>query len=260
MNYQMRLSHRKGLSRLLAIFFLFFAAAWFTLGATPAEARKMDFNIPAQDLSSALKNFALETGLQMLYSSDMVKGIRSKGVTGKYEPKEVLDILLSGTGLSYHFTDPNTVTVQRKVKQKVERVAKRETKIVVAQKEEEITPKREPAEKKEEVKRPVVIEEMVVTAQKREENVQDVPMSLSVFSDIQVEDADIRDTIDLTRFTPNVLMKQNIAANLIIIRGISVPDTSVFGPAGYYVDGISYSIPYMRNFVLGFGDMCKPHI
>ena len=100
----------------------------------------------------------------------------------------------------------------------------------------------------------------MVTAQKREENVQDVPMSLSVFSDIQVEDADIRDTIDLTRFTPNVLMKQNIAANLIIIRGISVPDTSVFGPAGYYVDGISYSIPYMRNFVLGFGDMCKPHI
>jgi iron complex outermembrane receptor protein len=35
------------------------------------------------------------------------------------------------------------------------------------------------------------LETMTVTAQKREENVQDVPMSVSVFSDIELEDAGI---------------------------------------------------------------------
>lgn len=74
---------------------------------------EMDFNIPAQTLSSALKTFAEETGLQMLYSSDAVKGIRSSRVKDRYQPKDALNILLGGTGLSFKFTDSNTVVVQK---------------------------------------------------------------------------------------------------------------------------------------------------
>ena len=54
---------------------------------------EMDFNISAQTLSSALKAFAEETGLQMLYSSDAIKGIRSSRVNGRYQPKDALNIL-----------------------------------------------------------------------------------------------------------------------------------------------------------------------
>ncbi len=92
------------------------------------------------------------------------------------------------------------------------------------------------------------IETMTVTAQKREENVQDVPMSISVFSDIQLEDAGIENTIELTRFSPNVFIKQNTLENMVIIRGVSSFDASTFGPAGFYVDDISYSLPFMRNY------------
>ena len=110
---------------------------------------------------------------------------------------------------------------------------------------QEVKPKQVGAQK--EQAKALELETMTVTVQKREENVQDVPASISVFSDIQIEDAGIENIIDLTRFTPNVFMKQNTTENMVIIRGISIPSSSLFGSAGFYVDDISYSIPYMRN-------------
>ena len=91
------------------------------------------------------------------------------------------------------------------------------------------------------------LETMTVTAQKREENVQDVPVSMSVFSDIQLEDAGIKDTSDLIRFAPNVHLKESSAENVLIIRGISSFDTSIYSPAAFYVDDVNFPLHYMYN-------------
>ena len=91
------------------------------------------------------------------------------------------------------------------------------------------------------------LETMTVTAQKREENVQDVPMSISVFSDIQLEDAGIKDTLDLTRFTPNVYVRHDTAQNKIVIRGITSFIASLHSPAGFYVDDVNFPLIYMHN-------------
>ena len=91
------------------------------------------------------------------------------------------------------------------------------------------------------------LETMTVTAQKREENVQDVPISMSVFSDIQLEDAGIENTFDLTQFSPNLHMQNNYSEHVIVIRGISSFNTSIYSPAGYYVDDVSYPLHYMHN-------------
>ena len=111
---------------------------------------------------------------------------------------------------------------------------------------QEVKPKHKTAVE-EQAQKALELETMTVTAQKREENVQDVPVSMSVFSDIQLEDAGIDNVLEITRFTPNVFMKQNVSENMLIIRGVSIPVSSLFGSAGFYVDDISYSIPYMRN-------------
>jgi iron complex outermembrane receptor protein len=68
---------------------------------------------------------------------------------------------------------------------------------------QEEKPKQETA-REEKVRGEYELGTMTVTSQKREENVQDVPMSISVFSDIQLEDAGIKDISDLVRFAPNV--------------------------------------------------------
>ena len=112
-----------------------------------------------------------------------------------------------------------------------------------AQVEKEITPKKE-------VREEYGIGTMTVTAQKREENVQDVPISMDVFTGMELEDAGIDNVLEMTRFSPNVFMKQNVSENMLIIRGVSAFSSSFFGPAGFYVNDISYSIPYMRNIDL----------
>jgi iron complex outermembrane receptor protein len=94
------------------------------------------------------------------------------------------------------------------------------------------------------------LETMTVTAEKREENIQDVPMSVDVFTGMQLEDAGIDNVFEMARFSPNVLMKQWGGANMVIIRGVSVFDSSLFGPAGFYVDDVSYSLPHMRDIDL----------
>lgn len=88
---------------------------------------------------------------------------------------------------------------------------------------------------------------MTVTARKREEDAQDLPMGSSVFSKIQLEDADIRDVNELTRFSPNVYMKHSSAGNIIVFRGVSTYDTSISSPAGFYVDGVYYPLSFMHN-------------
>ena len=91
------------------------------------------------------------------------------------------------------------------------------------------------------------LEIMTVTAEKREENVQDVPMSISVFSDMQLEDAGIRDTFDLIHFSPNLHMKQNRIEHPVIIRGISSFRGSIHSPSGFYVDDVCYPLHDMHN-------------
>ncbi|MFV9644847.1 MAG: TonB-dependent receptor, partial [Desulfobacterales bacterium] len=111
---------------------------------------------------------------------------------------------------------------------------------------QEQKPKWETAQK-EKAQKALELETMTVTAQKREENVQDVPASISVFSDIQIEDADIRDTIDLTRLTPNVYVNRAAVQNVIVIRGISTFDASLYSPAGFYVDDVNFPLHHMHN-------------
>ena len=218
----------------VSILALVFLGQVQSTAAEQMDTSQLTYNIEAQSLKSALEIYQKTSGLNLAYSDDLVQGKITDGVYGKNTTAQALKKILKDTGLTYTITNQGTVVLKK-------------NKMVVAQREVE---KREAAEEKKEVKRPVEIEEMTVTAQKKEENVQDVPMSISVFSDIQLEDAGIKDILELTRFTPNVFMKQNTSENMLVIRGVSAFSTSVFGPAGFYVDDVSYSIPYMRNIDL----------
>ncbi|MEP9380624.1 TonB-dependent siderophore receptor [Aquabacter sp. CN5-332] len=95
------------------------AAVALVLGAAlPAPARAqsappaaISFNIPAQDLGTALTAFADKAGLRLLFPSDLVAGRRSVGLSGAYTPEAAISRLLQGTGLVYRFTRGNTVTI-----------------------------------------------------------------------------------------------------------------------------------------------------
>jgi len=91
------------------------------------------------------------------------------------------------------------------------------------------------------------IETLIVTAQKREENVQKVPVSIDVFSESRIEDTGIEDMVDLTQFTPNVYLKNTIPESTMIIRGVTSFHAALYSPGGLYVDDVNFPLQYMHN-------------
>ncbi|MBA1200984.1 TonB-dependent siderophore receptor [Pseudomonas capeferrum] len=76
------------------------AAALLTLAHT-ALAAPVSINIPKQPLDSALREFGQQTGLQLLYSADLVRDAHSSKVSGTLESETALQMLLNGTGYGF---------------------------------------------------------------------------------------------------------------------------------------------------------------
>src|SRR5690242_15018640 len=62
------------------------------------QAWAADFNIPAGDLESALNAYTSTTGVDLVVSTDAIKGVRTRGAIGAISPDAALSRLLSGTG------------------------------------------------------------------------------------------------------------------------------------------------------------------
>jgi iron complex outermembrane receptor protein len=87
------------------------------------------------------------------------------------------------------------------------------------------------------------IEEVVVTAQKREERLQDVPLAVSAFTAEFLEDRMISDLMDLTRYAPSMRFEEGgaIRSAGIAVRGIGSGggfNAGVDGSVGMYLDGV----------------------
>jgi outer membrane receptor protein involved in Fe transport len=83
------------------------------------------------------------------------------------------------------------------------------------------------------------LQEIIVTAQRRAQNIEDVPVSIQFVSNQALEAAGIKSTQDLGQITPNVTIISPIGQGnqpLITIRGIGLNDfdTNNAGPNGVY--------------------------
>lgn len=85
-----------------------------------------------------------------------------------------------------------------------------------------------------------LIEEIVVTAQRREENLRDVPISVAAFSSEKLEAAGVENTNDLQYVTPGLTISGTAGYTLIYLRGIGTESfISSFDPSvATYVDGV----------------------
>ncbi len=91
------------------------------------------------------------------------------------------------------------------------------------------------------VKASALLEEIVVTAQKREQNLQDVPISISAFSGDALKEMGAESISDLGRATAGVEMNnESVTQPAYNIRGIQTDDFTVGSdPAvALYVDGV----------------------
>ncbi len=88
------------------------------------------------------------------------------------------------------------------------------------------------------------LEEIVVTAQKREQNLQQTPLAITAVTAVQAELRGISEVKDISSLAPNVVVLQgttNATAAVVTIRGIATAADESQGfdsPIGIYQDGV----------------------
>ena len=90
------------------------------------------------------------------------------------------------------------------------------------------------------VKQEFTLEEIVVTAERREQSLQDVPVSASVFTSDILEDKGINNIIDIQQVAPSVAINTYNRSTFINIRGVGIAQSAPTSNPGvaYYIDGV----------------------
>jgi iron complex outermembrane recepter protein len=191
-----------------------FAISAFLAGPIPLMAQSAaapqsmtqpthEFTISSRPLNQALQEFARQAGIQIFYKNEMVDAVQAKSLDGIYGLTEALDILLQGTGLVYEKTKENTYVLKQL----------RTTGSVQRSRNTQVSERS--------LSRSAVLEEIVVTAQKREERLIDVPMAITALSGETVENAGMQNIIDLSYAVPNLSVREEgPGQQMIIIRGM----------------------------------------
>lgn len=183
-----------------------------------AMAEELDFDIPAQPLSSALKELARQGDLQVLYNPDDVRGKTSGVVRGKLTPEQAVTDLLRKAGVAHTF-EANTLTLGR-------------------------TPLLPPVTLK-----PVAIQAQqfgvttegsgsyttaAVSLNKTPQSLRDTPQSVTVMTRQLMDDKNLTGLDEVMAQTPGITFSQrNFGSHVYSSRGFAMEDES------YTIDGVS---------------------
>jgi iron complex outermembrane receptor protein len=103
------------------------------------------------------------------------------------------------------------------------------------------------------------LEEITVTAQRREENLQTVPVAVTAFTAAEIERRQISDTFDLVQHVPNLAVFHNagsiMTANAYYLRGIGNPESLAVTdvPVGTYID--DFYVPRQQSANMQLADV-----
>lgn len=102
---------------------------------------------------------------------------------------------------------------------------------------------------------PRQVEEVVVTAERREANIQEVPIAISAFSPSRLQDLGVGDTLAIAKFVPSLVGASNTglgSANVYFLRGLGNTESiATFDPpVATYVDDIYVARQNANNYQL----------
>ncbi len=96
------------------------------------------------------------------------------------------------------------------------------------------------------------IEEIVVTAQKRDQSLQDIGLTVAAFSGDRIEEAVVTDVVDVAALTPNVQVNYGLGNNFFNIRGLGLNEfvANLDAPVAVHVDEVYQSKGFMTGMTL----------
>jgi iron complex outermembrane receptor protein len=182
-----------------------------TLAQSFFEPTALTADISAEPLAQALEAFARQTGLQLVYLSGLVREQRSHAVSAGLGANEALTRILQGTGLKFEYLTPRSIRILTAV----------------------VGPPRETA--------PMTpaadeLQDVIVTANRREENLQNVPITIQVLTGGTLAKLNVTTFDDFVKYLPAVTAQGvGPGQNSIYVRGLG---TAVAGIQGSGVSGI----------------------
>ena len=212
----MRLSTKSMRARLL----IGASVAVLAMGSGVARAQDREpITIAPQSLTTALQEFGSKTSRQVMFSPGLIASKKTAGVTAAADEQIALAQLLQGTGLG--FQREGDVYL-----------------IVGASDPQSGSAAGDGAEG--------TVQALIVTAQKREENIQDVPIAMSAFTQEDLTRSQVAGGPDLMTQVPNMTFtKTNFTSYSIQIRGIGTQAISATTDPAVAV--AFNNTPFVRN-------------
>ncbi len=237
------------LVQIIALLILFSSAVY----ARAEPCIKIPFNIPRQSADQALIQFAEQAELTFIFAFEATQGKTANALRGEFSRRQAVTSLLDGTGLYPVFRADGVLAVTTNKPVENDDNSSREecdmannsnntpllTRLAAAIMATFSVSVGAQSADMQAANRPTVLEEVIVTAQKRAQGLQDVPISISAFSGDKIKDAGIPDFEELSSYIPNFSVSENTIGDTISIRGIN-SDSQAGGEqsVGIYVDGI----------------------
>ncbi|MEH6584448.1 MAG: TonB-dependent receptor [Halioglobus sp.] len=106
-----------------------------------------------------------------------------------------------------------------------------------------------------------MLEEVIVTAQKRAESMQDVPIAVTAVTGAQIENAGIQGLEDLSAYVPNMSINTQAGGSPgnIVIRGVGSGNNAAFEQSvGMFIDGVYAG--RARQFLVPFLDLASVEV
>jgi len=218
----------KGRSYMIEILLI---AALAAAGPIPAFATEMhQFDVPAEDASSAIRDFATQAHVQILVAGENVTQQHLHAVSGEYSTDQGLRLLLADSGLSPKYVGDRsialiTVSQASTIPPNEDATKGSSGRLRLAQANQGTNPLavdhsfQSAAAMSESASQ---LEEVLVTAQKRTERLQDVPLSVSVIDAETLLQQNALAAKDYLPQVPGVALDQvGSGQDQITIRGIA---------------------------------------
>jgi iron complex outermembrane receptor protein len=199
-------------------------------------------DIASKPLAQALAEFTSQTGLQLVYVSKVVHDRRSHAVSAGLNVDQALARLLQGTGLRFEYLTPISVGIFAT---------------------EAAAPGPEQAGSAPATRGDEALQEIIVTANRREENLQNVPIAMQVLTGDTLAKLNATTLDDFLKYLPGVTAHGiGPGQNNIYVRGLATGVSGIQGAGSngsfpnvaVYLDEQSAQLPY-RNLDVYAADL-----
>jgi iron complex outermembrane recepter protein len=193
--------------------------------ATPANAQSRTYNIPAGSLKTALEQYRTQSGRPIIYKADQLRGARSGGVSGAMSADAALEAILAGTLFRAKADSSGAVAI-----------------VHVGNGQGTSGDARPSAT----VSEAGDGQDIVVTAQRRSEPLQRVPISASVASGKDLDRSNYQGISEVLSTVPGVAISNAFqgGGTQLSIRGVSA-GAPLFGGSSavaYYLDAVPFGL------------------